>query len=492
MVDVDRRTFVKQGLAATAGGIVLAGPMQALVARGALGAGSLEVARNNGGYGPLVPQTDLRDGMVRLHLPHGFRYRSFTPTGSAMADGVPTPGFHDGMAAFPAGRGRIRLVRNHEVNGPGEAFGVDDRAYDPMTMGGTTTVEVDRHAESVKSWVSMNGTQLNCAGGGMPWGSWVTAEETINGPDVTPDFTGVSNESLKQPHGFIFEVRSSWDAGEHHKGVPILHAGRFPHEAVDVDPASGILYETEDNFGFPSGLYRYKAPRNPMKTRRLLDGGVLEMLAIDGEPRADLTTGRHPGDTLAVRWVKINRPYPGHPDGDGTFDSLTDQDAALTFVGDQGRARGGAIFSRLEGIFYADRKIYVISTQGGDTPEGVEGPSGFGDGFGQVWVYDIARETLTLLFESPSPDVLDMPDNMTVSPSGSLLLCEDGEPFNYLRGLNRRGQIFDFALNAIRGGVDAEFAGATFSPNGRTLFVNIQSENGLTLAIWGPWDKGAL
>jgi len=36
-----------------------------------------------------------------------------------------------------------------------------------------------------------------------------------------------------------------------------------------------------------------------------------------------------------------------------------------------------------------------------------------------------------------------------------------------------------------------EFTGATFSPGGQTLFVNIQTP-GLTLAIWGPWERGAL
>ena len=38
---------------------------------------------------------------------------------------------------------------------------------------------------------------------------------------------------------------------------------------------------------------------------------------------------------------------------------------------------------------------------------------------------------------------------------------------------------------------DNEFAGACFDPSGRYLFVNIQTP-GVTFAITGPWDNGAL
>ena len=48
-----------------------------------------------------------------------------------------------------------------------------------------------------------------------------------------------------------------------------------------------------------------------------------------------------------------------------------------------------------------------------------------------------------------------------------------------------KGNIFKLAKNAKSGG---EFAGACFSPDGSTLFVNMQRE-GLTLAITGPWKE---
>jgi secreted PhoX family phosphatase len=273
--------------------------------------------------------------------------------------------------------------------------------------------------------------------------------------------------------------------------MPILSAGRFPHEAVDVDPVSGFLYETEDNFGFPSGFYRYKPPVHPRQAGGFVDGGVLEMLAVDGQPDADLSLGQAPGATYAVQWVTIDEPYPGAPNGDGTFDTLTDQNVALTFVGDQGRAKGGATFSRLEGIFFNDGKVYIVSTQGGATAPGFPAPSGFGDGHGQVWVYDTATETITLLFESPSPEVLELPDNVAVTPGGTVLLNEDGPVENYLRGLTADGEIFDFALNAVEGQQGDEFAGSTWAPGTRTLFVNIQAGSAISFAIWGPWGRGA-
>ena len=485
MTLTDRRAFLRRAGLSAAGLAALGGPLQGVFARGALAAGPPGAAPDNGGYGPIGPVRDSADGVVRLHLPDGFEYRSFAGAGTRASDGTITPGRHDGMAAFAWDDGHYRLVRNHEVNGPGAPFGRRTKAYDKMAQGGTMTLEVTPHAEDVRSWVSCNGTQMNCAGGATPWGTWITCEETVNGPDVGPDFTGADNTLLQRQHGYIFEVPAAWDEGEHRKPKAIRSAGRFAHEAVDVDPRTGILYQTEDNFGFPSGFYRYIAPRNPMTVGGLKDGGRLEMLKVEGVSNAQLDRGQSVGVTYGVEWVRIDEP-------DTTFPEGTKNDEAIVFVGDQGRAKGAAIFSRLEGIFYDSGKIYLVSTQGGDTPAGESPPSGYGDGFGQVWVYDTRGETITLLFESPSRTVLELPDNLCISPQGSSLLCEDGPVENYLRGLTPQGEIFDFARNAIERREGEEFAGATFSPDGDVLFVNVQASTGVTFAIWGPWEQGAL
>jgi secreted PhoX family phosphatase len=61
-----------------------------------------------------------------------------------------------------------------------------------------------------------------------------------------------------------------------------------------------------------------------------------------------------------------------------------------------------------------------------------------------------------------------------------------GEDDNrFLGGITPDGATFPLAKNRLSGD---ELAGAYFSPDGRTLFANIQ-DPGTTLAIWGPWDS---
>ena len=156
----------------------------------------------------------------------------------------------------------------------------------------------------------------------------------------------------------------------------------------------------------------------------------------------------------------------------------------------QGFDKGGASFSRLEGCWYDSGSIFFTSTSGGTVGEG------------QVWHYDPRREELRLIFESPAQRVLDNPDNITISPRGGILLCEDGDRVGQrLIGLTPRGEIFPFAVNNVvlngeKNGITGDFrgrewAGATYSPDTRWLFVNIQTP-GITFAIIGPWDNGAL
>jgi secreted PhoX family phosphatase len=483
MVQLDRRTFLK-GAAATAGVAALGGPFSGFVSRADAVGGRPDFRR-------LRAVPDLRDGVERLALPAGFQYRSFHDTSApiTLSDTTVLPGRHDGMAAFAGPGGNSVLIRNHEVNAnaEGAAFGPDGAwTYDPNAPGGCTHVEVSGTGEVASAFTALNGTQMNCAGGRMPWGAWITCEETVNGPDVGPDFTNFSNVLLTKPHGFIFEV----PVEGHSNGKPIKSAGRFAHEATAFDPVNGILYLTEDNFEFRSGFYRYIPPSNPMDTGSLEDGGQLQMLAVKGIPNADLAAEQRRRATYEVEWVNIDDPAPEFPYTPGET-APTSNDDALQHVGLQGLAQGAAGFSRLEGAAYDRGVVYFTSTQGGGVAGGGPDPStnGWGTGWGQVWAYKIEEGILQLIFQSPNRETLDFPDNVTTSPRGTIILCEDHDQDNFIRGLSRGGQLFTIARNIMEGRTGDEFAGSTFSADGDTLFVNIQASRGITFAIWGKWSR---
>ncbi len=465
----NRRTFMRRA-AGAAGAIALAPSLTGLIARsrGALGAAQgtsspLSAVRwarvGAGSYGPLVT------GGPELLLPEGFSYRVLSRNGQPMTDGTPTPGAFDGMAAFPMPNGNIRLLRNHENRDPPASSRVKGNpalAYDGRAGGAVSTLEIrvtaDGTPELVRDFISLGGTIVNCAGGPTPWGSWLTCEESVAG----------RRAGWREEHGYIFEVPAS--ANRQVAPVPLKAMGRFVHEAVAVDPRSGIVYETEDQQ--TAGFYRFL----PRRRDRMVDGGRLQMLAIRGMPRYDTATGQTPGAWLPVTWVDIDEPNPpGDP-----FDPLT--------LFRKGTAGGGARFARLEGCWYGDGSIYFHATSGGDAQ------------VGQVWRYqpgELRREDrLALVFESPSADILDSPDNITVSPRGGIVMCEDGAGEQYLRGLTPQGELFNVAKNVLN---LTEFAGACFSPDGRILFVNIMGstrdaglEGGCTVAIRGQWERGAL
>jgi len=84
------------------------------------------------------------------------------------------------------------------------------------------------------------------------------------------------------------------------------------------------------------------------------------------------------------------------------------------------------------------------------------------------------------------------PDNMCVSPSGNnMIICEDGSGAEYLHLLRRSGnQIYQLAENIYPGQTGSEWAGACFSPDGKTLFANLQGAS-VVFAIWADRNRWA-
>jgi secreted PhoX family phosphatase len=410
-------------------------------------------------YGPLAPKRDEDRTGLYLALPPDFRYRVLSRASDVMDDGNRSPIFPDAMGVFAVGD-EWRIVRNHEVREPSLPISPGPWSYDAMAGGGTTTLVVEPITRSTRRrFVSLSGTAANCAGGPTPWGTWLSCEESVARAGV-----------FAKNHGYCFEVPAVANGAV--AAVPLPSLGRFVHEAAAVDPETSIVYLTEDQDR--AGLYRC-IPNQP---RNLAAGGRLQMLGILGAPAYDAVAGQTIGRRLPATWVDIADPDP----------PAASSNAAAVF--EQGRARGGTRFRRLEGAWFADGSLYFTATTGG------------GSGLGQVWQYrpPTTRKRrvvgfqgegdLTLLFEPASSADLRAPDNLTMSPRGALLLCEDA-PQAFLRVLTADGHIFPIAQNIALGfgNVSGEFAGVIFSPDGETMFVNLQGP-GLTIAIWGPWELG--
>ena len=421
------------------------------------------------GYGPLV-----RDPNSLIDLPKDFSYRVISRFGNLMDDGYVVPSAGDGMGAFAYGKGKVALVRNHELSRGDGRFGPftgkvpdDMRTYDriagPNGMplpGGTTTLIYDlKTGMKEAEWLSLVGTIRNCAGGITPWGSWLSCEEN----------TTKAGDGVGKDHGYVFEVPSA------QKGLadplPLKAMGRFNHEAACVDPRTGIVYQTEDR---EDGLlYRFL----PNAKGELAKGGRLEALAIDGVPDSRNFSGAavKSGQELRVRWIPLDNPEA--PDDD---------------LRKRGAKAGATLFARGEGIWW-DRgqlpgsgQFFFTCTSGGAIKGGQvfryvpavnEGSTGESDAPGRI----------ELFYESADLAFFNLGDNLTVMPTGHLMVCEDQYTDitdNHLRGITPGGKAYAFAKSRVQ----TEFAGACFSPDGSTMFVNLMWPT-MTLAIKGPWAK---
>ena len=386
-----------------------------------------------------------------LDLPAGFQYRILSPVGEQMNDGQIVPNNHDGMATFAGANGTTILVRNHEIH-PLQAkntLSAELPQYDRLCAGGTTTLIVDRDRNLQKHYLSLAGTNRNCAGGTTPWGSWISCEEETSTPYAPPGYTMEQILSrwgkVSQKHGYNFEVPAKGGLAQ---PIPLTAMGRFRHEAIATDPKTGYIYETEDHID--SCIYRFR----PHQAGNLQAGGVLEAMVIKNMPRIDTGIDFPIGEPLRVEWVKLEDIDPEH-------DTLRYE----------AHFKGAAIFRRGEGICYANGEFYWTCTNGGKAQ------------VGQIFRYNPQQETVELFVESPGSGVLDYPDNLTLAPFGDLIVCEDGRGEQFLLGITPEGKYYRFARNALN---NSEFAGVCFSPDGQTMFVNIYNP-GMTLAIWGKW-----
>lgn len=416
-----------------------------------------------------------KDALGVVDLPEGFSYKIISTVGEVMDDGFLLPGKPDGMAAFPLDKDRCVVVRNHELSpsqyakeGP---FGKNNELLSSIkpnqiydfgkgelpAVGGTTNFVFNiKEGKIEKQFLSLVGTNRNCAGGATPWGTWITCEE-----DTT--MAGGEKGRMEKNHGYVFEVPAS-DKTQITNPQPIKEMGRFNHEAVCVDPETGILYLTEDTHD--SLIYRFI----PNVKGQLSKGGKLQALKIKGQSKFDTRNWDNQNMTIgrqyAVEWIDL--------------ENVDSEEDDLRY---RGFEAGAAVFARGEGIWFGENEFYFACTSGGSKKNG------------QIFRYKVSnaegtsREKevpshLELFVQPDNSDLMSFCDNLTIAPWGDVILCEDTRSPRVI-GITKDGKLYPIAHNV---GHASEFAGACFSPDGSTLFVNIQ-DAGLTLAITGPWQK---
>lgn len=327
-------------------------------------------------------------------VPAGFATRLLGATGSAVAGTrYSWHGQPDGGACFAAADGGWVYASNCELDG---------------TRGGAGAVRFDADGDVVAAYRILSGTKWNCAGGATPWGTWLSCEE--------------------HRAGRVWEC-DPFRAGQ---GTARPALGKFPHEAAAVDPATGFVYLTEDDYD--GRLYRFR-PRRWGD----LGEGTLEAAALQ------------PGGGL--HWIKVRA------------DRLN-------------RGRDTTGFQRGEGAWFAHGTLYFCTTADH-----------------RVWAHDVHNGTLEVIYDAAAlgdAAPLRNPDNVTVhETSGDIYVAEDGGDLQLVLLADAKGERIAAPFLQLYGHGGSEIAGAAFSPDGARLYFSSQRgrdrRKGMTFEVTGPF-----
>jgi len=341
-----------------------------------------------------------------LRLPNGFTSRIVARSGHAPVNGDQYlwHGAPDGGAVFEIADGGWIYVSNSELN---------------RSRGGVGALRFDADGMVINAYPILSGTMRNCAGGGMPWGTWLSCEEIAK--------------------GLVWEC----DPFGREPAVALPALGRFKHEAVAFNPATGQLYLTEDE---KTGLfYRFTPDRIGSDGRPDLSSGRLEAAEVlDSESRE-------------VVWHEIADPAAAElPTRKQTHGKAT-------------------VFNRGEGICHHRGNIYFTTT-----------------GDNRVWRYDPSARRVGVIYDAGehAQPLLSGVDNVTASDSGGILVAEDGGRMRIV-AVGEDGKATP--IIQVVGHDFSEVTGPAFSSDGKRLYFSSQrgstgeSRDGITFEVAGPF-----
>jgi len=362
-------------------------------------------------FGPLQP-ADANG----LRLPAGFTSRVVATSGQSVAGT-----FHDwhaapdGGATFAAPDGGWVYVSNAELRG---------------ANGGVGAIRFDANGNAADAYSILSGTQLNCAGGPTPWGTWLSCEEYLGGR--------------------VFECDPLASGSQ---GRVVASMGTFKHEAVAIDPIARHAYLTED---VPNGLlYRVKLTAYPDPSVGTMEAAEIRDPLEEGPIRL--------GQTRPLAWHPITEPNPLNG-GVQNASHLPVEQRATRY-----QQPSATTFNGGEGCWFGISSVY-FSTKGDH----------------RIWRIDTMANEIELVYElasSSMPELKD-PDNVFAGPNGDVYVAEDSGNLQIV-ALTPSGNVVPvIQLVGVSG---TEITGPALDPSGTRLYFSSQRNPGQTFEVTGPF-----